>query len=92
MSEKVQAKLEMVDTQLNAIEYRRTHHLGKSRRQRTMIERKDLKQDFLQERLKRNKENMERWNLLKNAALKKMSNGDKLTFEEMKLIYDDDGT
>lgn len=86
------AKLEMVDTQLNAIEYRRTHHLGKSRRPRTMIERKDLKQDFLQERLKRNKENMERWNLLKNAALKKMSNGDKLTFEEMKLIYDDDGT
>lgn len=86
------AKLEMVDTQLNAIEYRRTHHSGKSRRPRTMIERKDLKQDFLQERLKRNKENVERWNLLKTAALKKMSNGDKLTFEEMKLIYDDDGT
>jgi uncharacterized coiled-coil DUF342 family protein len=30
--------------------------------------------------------------MLKDAALKKMSNGEKLTFDEMKLIFGDSGT
>lgn len=55
-------------------------------------ERKEFKQEAMQERIKRNKENQERFNLLKDAALRKMSNGGKLTFDEMKLIYGDDGT
>ncbi len=86
-------KLDMVDTQLNAIEYRRTHRSAtRPRRARDGIERKELKQEVFQERLKRNKENQERLNLLKDAALRKMSNGAKLTFDEMRLIYGDDGT
>ena len=45
-----------------------------------------------QERTKRNKENQERWNMLKEVALKKMSSGEKLTFEEMKLIFKNNST
>ncbi|MGB8188876.1 MAG: hypothetical protein WCE91_04700 [Nitrososphaeraceae archaeon] len=87
------AKLDMVETQLNAIEYRRSHYsAARSRRTRDGGERKEFKQEAMQERIKRNKENQERFNLLKDAALRKMSNGDKLTFDEMKLIYGDDGT
>jgi uncharacterized coiled-coil DUF342 family protein len=51
-----------------------------------------LKQEVFQERLKRNKENQERLNLLKDAALRKMSNGAKLTFDEMRLIYGEEGS
>jgi uncharacterized coiled-coil DUF342 family protein len=83
----------MVDTQLNAIEYRRTHRSStRPRRARDGVERKELKQEVFQERLKRNKENQERLNLLKDAALRKMSNGAKLTFDEMRLIYGDEGS
>jgi uncharacterized coiled-coil DUF342 family protein len=87
------AKLDMVETQLNAIEYRRSHYsAARARRTRDGGERKEFKQEAMQERIKRNKENQERFNLLKDAALRKMSNGGKLTFDEMKLIYGDDGT
>ncbi len=87
------AKLDMVETQLNAIEYRRSHYsTARSRRTRDGVERKEFKQEAMQERIKRNKENQERFNLLKDAALRKMSSGGKLTFDEMKLIYGDDGT
>jgi hypothetical protein len=87
------AKLDMVETQLNAIEYRRSHYsAARSRRTRDGGERKEFKQEAMQERIKRNKENQERFNLLKDAALRKMSSGGKLTFDEMKLIYGDDGT
>jgi uncharacterized coiled-coil DUF342 family protein len=86
-------KLEMVDTQLKAIEYRRAHKLSsRPRRMRDTTDRKDTKQEALQERMKRNRENQERFNLLKDAAVRKMSTGAKLTFDEMKLIYGDDGT
>jgi uncharacterized coiled-coil DUF342 family protein len=43
----------------------------------------------MQERVKRDKEYQDRWNTLKEAALKKMSSGEKLTFDEMKLIFGD---
>jgi uncharacterized coiled-coil DUF342 family protein len=86
-------KLEMVDTQLNAIEYRRAHKLAsRPRRMRHTSDRRDSKQEALQERMKRNKENQERFNLLKDAAVRKMSSGAKLTFDEMKLIYGDENT
>jgi uncharacterized coiled-coil DUF342 family protein len=86
-------KLEMVDTQLNAIEYRRAHKLAsRPRRMRDTSDRRDSKQEALQERMKRNKENQERFNLLKDAAVRKMSSGAKLTFDEMKLIYGDENT
>jgi uncharacterized coiled-coil DUF342 family protein len=89
----IETKLDMVDTQLNAIEYRRTHRSSaRPRRARDGVERKELKQEVFQERLKRNKENQERLNLLKDAALRKMSNGAKLTFDEMRLIYGDEGS
>jgi uncharacterized coiled-coil DUF342 family protein len=86
-------KLEMVDTQLNAIEYRRAHKLAsRPRRMRDTSDRRDSKQEALQERMKRNKENQERFNLLKDAAVRKMTSGAKLTFDEMKLIYGDENT
>jgi uncharacterized coiled-coil DUF342 family protein len=58
---------------------------------RDTSDRKESKQEALQERLKRNRENQERFNLLKDAAVRKMSTGAKLTFDEMKLIYGDEG-
>jgi uncharacterized coiled-coil DUF342 family protein len=88
------AKLEMVETQLNAIEFRRsrtqyTEH--RQRRQKEADERRTSRYEVSQERSKRSKENQERWNTLKEVALKKMSNGEKLTFDEMKLIFGDSG-
>jgi uncharacterized coiled-coil DUF342 family protein len=59
---------------------------------RDTSDRRDSKQEALQERMKRNKENQERFNLLKDAAVRKMSSGAKLTFDEMKLIYGDENT
>jgi uncharacterized coiled-coil DUF342 family protein len=43
----------------------------------------------MQERAKRDKEYQERRNALKEVALKKMTTGKKLTFDEMKLIFGD---
>jgi uncharacterized coiled-coil DUF342 family protein len=76
------AKLEMVETQLNAIEFRRSRTQAIGSRQR-----KQREYEGTQDRARRTKENQERWNVLKEQALKKMSSGEKLTFEEMKLIY-----
>jgi uncharacterized coiled-coil DUF342 family protein len=89
------AKLEMVETQLNAIEFRKsrmqyTQH--RQRKQREGEERRASRYGATQERTKRNKENQERWNMLKEVALRKMSNGEKLTFDEMRLIFGDSGT
>jgi uncharacterized coiled-coil DUF342 family protein len=86
------AKLEMVETQLNAIEFRRarTQVLGnRHRKQRGYEGKRDNRYEATQERARRSKENQVRWNNLKEEALKKMSSGEKLTFEEMKLIYGD---
>jgi uncharacterized coiled-coil DUF342 family protein len=86
------AKLEMVETQLNAIEFRRTRMQAaeyRQRKQKQNEERRASVYEAIQERAKRSKENQERWNMLKDAAQKKMSRGEKLTFEEMKLIFGD---
>ena len=82
------AKLEMVDTQLNAIQFKRTRASSEQRARRyPRGEGKESRYAASQEKSKRSKENQDRWNILKEAALKKMSGGEKLTFEEMKLIY-----
>lgn len=86
------AKLEMVETQLNAIEFRKSRIQAaeyRQRKQKESGERRESRYEVAQERAKRSKENQERWNTLKEAALKKMSSGEKLTFEEMKLIFGD---
>jgi uncharacterized coiled-coil DUF342 family protein len=89
------AKLEMVETQLNAIEFRKSRMQYIEHRQRKQKEnegKRASRYGVTQERTKRNKENQERWNMLKEVALKKMSSGEKLTFEEMKLIFGDSST
>jgi len=87
------AKLEMVDTQLNAIQFKRTRASSEQRARRySRGEGKENRYAASQEKGKRSKENQDRWNILKEAALKKMSGGEKLTFEEMKLIYGESGS
>jgi uncharacterized coiled-coil DUF342 family protein len=87
------AKLDMVETQLNAIQFRKSRQqAAESKQKRQPHQRRqprdnEERRESMQERAKRNKENQERWNIMKEAALKKMSNGEKLTFDEMKLIY-----
>ena len=90
------AKLDMVDTQLSAIQFRKSRQQaaeGRIRRsqqqQRRLTIDREERRESMQERAKRSKENQERWNTMKEAALKKMSTGEKLTFDEMKLIYGD---
>jgi uncharacterized coiled-coil DUF342 family protein len=85
-----EAKLEMVNTQLNAIEYRRARQASFRTRPGNVGDKRDFKYDNSQERIRRNKENLELLNIAKEAALKKMSSGRKLTFDEMKLIYGDE--
>jgi uncharacterized coiled-coil DUF342 family protein len=86
------AKLEMVETQLNAIQYRKSrfHASGpKHKRQHDSDISRESRIEAAQERAKRSRENQERWNVLKEAAAKKLSKGEKLSFEEMKLIFGD---
>lgn len=88
------AKLEMIETQLNAIAFKKSRvQAAESRhkKQKEMEERRVARQEAMQERVKRDKEYQERWNSLKEAAMKKMSSGEKLTFDEMKLIFGDSG-
>lgn len=89
------AKLEMIETQLNAIAFKKSRMQAaehRHRKQKEMDERRVARQEAIQERVKRDKEYQERWNTLKEAALKKMSSGEKLTFDEMKLIFGDSGS
>ena len=81
------AKIEMVDTQLNAIEFKRNRLQHSSDRQRRYSSERKSKHEIPQDKMRKNKENQELWNSLKEVALKKMSSGEKLTFDEMKLIY-----
>jgi uncharacterized coiled-coil DUF342 family protein len=85
------AKLEMVDTQINAIEFRKSKitAVGSKRRFRDLRDKPYVGLQSPKERTKRNKENIQIWNSMKEQALKKMSSGEKLTFDEMKLIYSD---
>ncbi len=85
-----EAKLEMVNTQLNAIEYRRARQASFRSRSGNVGDKHDFKYESSQERIRRNKESLELLNIAKEAALKKMSSGRKLTFDEMKLIYGDE--
>ncbi|HEX2013660.1 MAG TPA: hypothetical protein VLA68_00395 [Nitrososphaera sp.] len=89
------AKLEMAETQLNAIAFKKSRMQAaesRHKRQREMDDRRAARQEAIQERVKRDKEYQDRWNTLKEAALKKMSSGEKLTFDEMKLIFGDSGS
>lgn len=81
------AKIEMVDTQLNAIEFKKNRLQHSSERQRRYSTERKSRHELPQEKMRKNKENQELWNSLKEVALKKMSSGEKLTFDEMKLIY-----
>jgi uncharacterized coiled-coil DUF342 family protein len=86
------AKLEMIETQLNAIAFKKSRMQAaefRHKRQRETGERRAARQEAMQERAKRDKEYQERRNALKEVALKKMSTGKKLTFDEMKLIFGD---
>jgi uncharacterized coiled-coil DUF342 family protein len=86
------AKLEMIDTQLNAIAFKKSRMQAaeyRHKRQRETGERRAARQEAIQERAKRDKEYQERRNALKEMAVKKMSTGKKLTFDEMKLIFGD---
>jgi len=85
------AKIEMVDTQLNAIEFKRNRlqHSSYERQRRYNTDRRS-KHEIPQDKMRKNRENQELWNSLKEVALKKMSSGEKLTFDEMKLIYAED--
>ncbi|MDQ6724229.1 MAG: hypothetical protein M3Z01_08205 [Thermoproteota archaeon] len=92
------AKLEMVDTQLNAIEFKKTRLQYSSDRQRRQTggdrdrerDRDRRRHEIPQDKMRKNRENQDLWNSLKEVAMKKMTSGEKLTFDEMKLIYSDD--
>jgi uncharacterized coiled-coil DUF342 family protein len=85
------AKLEMVNTQINAIEFRKSKMttVGSKRRSKDSHDKNYSSFQSSKERAKKNKENMQIWNSMKEQALKKMSSGEKLTFDEMRLIYSD---
>ncbi|WP_415283920.1 coiled-coil protein [Candidatus Nitrososphaera sp. FF02] len=86
------AKLEMIETQLNAIAFKKNRTAQNETRQKKtkeMEERRVARQEAIQERVRRDKEYQERWNTQKEIAMKKMSAGEKLTFDEMKLIFGD---
>lgn len=89
------AKLEMIETQLSAIAFKKSRMQAaesRHKRHKEIEDRRAARQEAMQERAKRDKEYQERWNALKEAALKKMSSGEKLTFDEMKLIFGDSGS
>ena len=85
------AKLEMVNTQINAIEFRKSKitSFGGKRRPKDSHDKNYSGFQSSKERTKRSKENVQIWNSMKEQALKKMSSGEKLTFDEMRLIYSD---
>src|SRR5215208_6205953 len=89
------AKLEMIETQLNAIAFKKSRVQAaeyRNKKHKEMGERRAARQEAMQERAKRDKEYQERRNALKEMALKKMTTGKKLTFDEMKLIFGDAGS
>ncbi|MEO9362814.1 MAG: hypothetical protein ABI348_02830, partial [Nitrososphaera sp.] len=77
---------------LNAIAFKKNRMAQSETRQKKtkeMEERRVARQEAMQERVRRDKEYQDRWNALREAAMKKMSSGEKLTFDEMKLIFGD---
>ncbi|HJU58681.1 MAG TPA: hypothetical protein VJ583_02960 [Nitrososphaeraceae archaeon] len=87
----ISAKLEMVNTEINAIEFRKSKiiSVGSKRRSKDSHDKSYSGFQSSKERAKKSKENMQIWNSMKEQALKKMSSGEKLTFDEMRLIYSD---
>ena len=85
------AKLEMVNTQINAIEFRKSKitSFGGKKRSRDSHDKNYSGFQSSRDRAKKSKENVQIWNSMKEQALKKMSSGEKLTFDEMRLIYSD---
>ena len=85
------AKLEMVNTQINAIEFRKSKitSFGGKKRSRDSHDKNYSGFQSSKDRAKKSKENVQIWNSMKEQALKKMSSGEKLTFDEMRLIYSD---
>jgi uncharacterized coiled-coil DUF342 family protein len=85
------AKLEMVNTQINAIEFRKSKisSVGGKRRTRDSHDKNYAGFQSTKDRARKSKENIQIWNSMKEQALKKMSSGEKLTFDEMRLIYSD---
>ncbi|MGE0242946.1 MAG: coiled-coil protein [Nitrososphaeraceae archaeon] len=85
------AKLEMVNTQINAIEFRKSKisSVGGKRRTRDSHDKNYSGFQSTKDRARKSKENIQIWNSMKEQALKKMSSGEKLTFDEMRLIYSD---
>ena len=85
------AKLEMVNTQINAIEYRKSkmNSVGSKRRSKDSHDKSYSGFQSSKDRAKKSKENIQIWNSMKEQALKKKSSGEKLTFDEMRLIYSD---
>jgi uncharacterized coiled-coil DUF342 family protein len=89
------AKLEMIETQLNAIAFKKSRVQAaeyRNKKHKEMGERRAARQEAMQERAKRDKEYQERRDALKEVAVKKMTSGKKLTFDEMKLIFGDAGS
>ena len=89
------AKLEMIETQLNAIAFKKSRMQAaeyRNKKHKEIGERRAARQEAIQERAKRDKEYQERRDALKEVALKKMTTGKKLTFDEMKLIFGDAGS
>jgi uncharacterized coiled-coil DUF342 family protein len=89
------AKLEMIETQLNAIAFKKSRVQAaeyRNKKHKEMGERRAARQEAMQERAKRDKEYQERRDALKEVALEKMTSGKKLTFDEMKLIFGDAGS
>ena len=65
MCKRADAKLEMVDTQLNAIQFKRTRISSEQRARRyPRGEGKENRYIASQEKGKRSKENQDRWNIL----------------------------
>ena len=81
----------MVNTQINAIEFRKSkiNSVGGKRRTRDSHDKNYTGFQASKDRARKNKENIQIWNSMKEQALKKMSSGEKLTFDEMRLIYSD---
>jgi uncharacterized coiled-coil DUF342 family protein len=89
------AKLEMIETQLNAIAFKKSRVQAaeyRNKKHKEMREGRAARQEAMQERAKRDKEYQERRDALKEVAVKKMTSGKKLTFDEMKLIFGDAGS
>ena len=88
-------KVEMVETQLNAIAFKKSRMQAaeyRNKRHKETGERRGSTTRSNPRARKARDEYQERRDALKEVALKKMTTGKKLTFDEMKLIFGDAGS